>query len=66
MFFLLISLDHFFFFLIPEKYNIYDVKGKKRMILIIVLSTSLFLISICIGLTVCNMRKKKKLTTIGK
>ncbi|WZZ76211.1 hypothetical protein YC2023_087581 [Brassica napus] len=47
-----------------EKYNIYDVKGKKRMMLIIVLSTSLFLISICIGLTVCNMRKRKKLTTI--
>ncbi|CAN7119412.1 unnamed protein product [Brassica rapa subsp. narinosa] len=53
-----------FFCLITEKYNIYDVKGKKRMMLIIVLSISLFLICLCICLIVCNMMKRKKLTTI--
>ncbi|KAJ0263203.1 G-type lectin S-receptor-like serine/threonine-protein kinase [Hirschfeldia incana] len=47
-----------------EKYSIDDVKGKKRMMLIIVLSTALFIICLCIGLTICKMRKRKKLATI--
>ncbi|KAG5407167.1 hypothetical protein IGI04_013286 [Brassica rapa subsp. trilocularis] len=47
-----------------EKYNIYDVKGKKRMMLIIALSISLFLICLCICLIVCNMMKRKKLATL--
>ncbi|CAN8326096.1 unnamed protein product [Cochlearia groenlandica] len=48
--------------LITEKYKIYDVKGKIKMMLIIVLSTTLFLIGLCIGLTVFKMKRKKLAT----
>ncbi|KAH0902450.1 hypothetical protein HID58_041953 [Brassica napus] len=46
------------------KYKNYGVKGKMRIMLIIVFSTVLLLICLCICLTFCNMRKRKKLATI--
>ncbi|KFK29234.1 hypothetical protein AALP_AA7G107000 [Arabis alpina] len=42
-----------------EKYTVYHAKGKIGMMLIIVLSTALFLICLFIGMTVFNIKKKK-------
>ncbi|CAA7025276.1 unnamed protein product [Microthlaspi erraticum] len=45
-----------------EKYNITEMKGKIKMMLVIVLSAAMFLICLCMVLTVFNVKRKKLAT----